>query len=342
MAWLKSIDGIWLMLIAAAIGAVATLAVGKLLIPVLKRLKCGQTERDDGPQSHLSKSGTPTMGGIMMLAAVLLACVATVAGDPEFAITSILVMFGYGLIGFIDDYIKVVKHRSLGLNAKQKLVAQVGLALVLAIYAYKSPMIGSELYIPIVKKYADFGWFYIPFVVFVVLATTNSVNLTDGLDGLASGVTTVVMAAVALILNFSAVALAASGASAQLVENTRNLMVFSSAVAGACIGFLHYNKSPAKVFMGDTGSMALGAAFVVATVLSRTVLIIPILGLMFMVSSVSDIIQVASYKLRNKKRVFLMAPLHHHFEKKGYSEVSITRAYVLITLAMAVVTLLIV
>ena len=342
MVWLKSIDGVWLMLIAAAIGVIATLAVGKILIPMLQRLKCGQTERDDGPQSHLSKSGTPTMGGLMMLAGVLLACVATVAGDPEFVITAVLVMFGYGLIGFIDDYIKVVKKRSLGLNAKQKIVAQVGLALVLAIYAYRSPMIGSTLYVPILKDYVDFGWFYIPFVVFAVLATTNSVNLTDGLDGLASGVTAVVMAAVALILNALAITMAAQGESVQGIENVRNLMVFSSAVAGACLGFLHYNRYPAKVFMGDTGSMALGAAFVTATVLSRTLLIIPVLGLMFMVSSVSDIIQVASYKLRNKKRVFLMAPLHHHFEKKGYSEVSITRAYILITIGMAAVTLLIV
>lgn len=342
MAFLKSINGIILMLIAAAISLVITIVAGKLLIPALIRLKAGQTERDDGPESHLSKTGTPTMGGIMMLAAILVTCIVLTAGKAEFMITSLLVTFAYGLIGFLDDYIKVVKKRSLGLRAMQKIVAQVGFAVVLAIYAYKSPLIGSELYVPFLKDYVDFGWFYIPLVVFAVLATTNSVNLTDGLDGLASGVTVVVMAVVGLLINFTVLTLAEAGSSMQLTENLRNLMMFSATVVGACIGFLYYNHYPAKVFMGDTGSMALGAAFVVATVLSKMLLIVPIVGFMFMVSSISDIIQVASYKLRNKKRVFLMAPLHHHFEKKGYSEVQIVTAYVLITMALGALCFVIV
>ena len=338
MTWINDIHFALLMLITAAAACLISVVCGHFLLPVLKRLKIGQTERDDGPQSHLSKTGTPTMGGIMILAGILVACLIFSVLKREFLYVAILTTLCYGAVGFWDDYIKVVKRRSLGLKAMQKIILQLLFAFAIALYCYLSPRIGSELYVPFIKRYVDFKLFYIPLVMFDIIATTNSVNLTDGLDGLASSVSIVVMIMMAIVTQI----LTAKCLNPDTAMNMRNMIVFSSCVAGACAGFLYYNHYPAKVFMGDTGSMALGGAFVIVAILTKTVLIIPFLGLMFMVSSVSDIIQVASYKLRNKKRVFLMAPLHHHFEKKGYSEISITIGYVIVTVIMAVVTWLII
>nr|WP_122011852.1 phospho-N-acetylmuramoyl-pentapeptide-transferase [Maliibacterium massiliense] len=340
MPWLQSVDGVWTLLLAALIALLVGLAVGPVMIPALQKLKCRQTERDDGPQAHLKKSGTPTMGGILIVLAIFVASIICTSGDVEFMLVALLVTVGYGLIGFLDDYIKVVKRRSLGLKAYQKIIAQVGFALILALYAYRNPMIGSKLYVPIVHAEWDLGIWYIPFTVFVVIATTNSVNLTDGLDGLASSVTLIVMATFGVIINAIIAQIAASGASAMDVQNMRNLLAFSGAATGACLAFLRFNRYPAKVFMGDTGSMALGGAVVVISVLTRTMLIVPILGGMFMVSSISDIIQVASYKLRHK-RVFKMAPLHHHFELCGMHETRIVWLYVGITLLLALITIFI-
>lgn len=329
-----------MLLLSVAVSMLTVLAAGTVLIPALRKIGVAQTVRDDGPKRHLTKSGTPTMGGIILVLGILVACFICGSGDIEFVFTAILVTLGYGVIGFIDDYIKVIKRRNLGLRAYQKLLAQIGLALVLSIYAYRSPMVGSALYVPVFHTMWDLGWMYIPFTVFVMIAVTNSVNLTDGLDGLASGISIIVTATMGIFINAIVAQSTQAGGDPNYIQNMKNLLVFSGAVTGACMGFLRFNHYPAQVFMGDVGSMALGGAIVIMAVLTRTMLILPVLCAMFMVSSVSDIIQVAVFKLKGR-RVFKMAPLHHHFELSGMHEVRVVWMYMLLSLMFAIISLFI-
>ena len=315
------------------------IVLGPLVIPLLHKLKFGQNVRDDGPKKHLAKAGTPTMGGVITIFAVSLVTLLMGKGSQEFSIVTVLVMVGYGLIGFLDDFIKVKMKRSLGLRAYQKIIGQFGLALVIAIWAYRNPMVGSVVNVPFLNIEWDLGWFYIPFAVFVIIAIVNSVNLTDGLDGLASGVMmidAVIYGVICAILT----AAAAEAGNVMLAANLNNEMIFAGALAGGCLGFLRFNAYPARVFMGDTGSLALGGALSMLAISTRSMLIVPIIGIMFMMSSISVILQVGSYKLRNKKRVFLMAPLHHHFELKGFPETKIVSMYMIITAVAGLVVLL--
>lgn len=315
------------------------LVTGPLLIPLLQKLKFGQFIRDDGPQSHLAKKNTPTMGGMMMIAAILIASLVIGGGSSDFLPMMLVATVGYGLIGFLDDILKIKNKRSLGLRAYQKMIGQVGLAIVIAVWAYNNPMIGSTISIPFTDVTWDLGWFAIPFNVFVVVAFVNAVNLTDGLDGLASGVMMIDSVAYAFIFSALAGAAALKG-NALLSADMESAMVFAGAVGGACLGFLRFNSYPARVFMGDTGSLALGGAFSVFAVVSGTQLLSVIMGMMFVASAVSVVLQVGSYKLRNKKRIFLMAPLHHHYELKGYTETKIVSMYMIITTAACLVALL--
>ncbi len=308
------------------------IACGPFIIPALKRLKFGQNIRDDGPQSHLSKAGTPTMGGIIMLIAILLTCIVLWTSDWYTMIVAFIATLGFGAIGFADDYIKVVKKRNLGLRAKQKILGQIIISLIVAFLVMNNANINTSVYIPFANVYWDMGWLFVPFIVFFMIALTNSVNLTDGLDGLASGVTFIVAATLGIIYYF-----AYNGTNS---ETFRTMIIFSGAVTGACLGFLRFNAFPAKVFMGDTGALALGGALSVMAIMIGMEFFIPIMGFMFMLSTISDIIQVSYYK-RTKKRVFKMAPLHHHFELSGMSEVKIVTMYMLATLALCIVTLLI-
>lgn len=316
-----------------------SLIVGPVAIPLLHKLKFGQQVRDDGPKQHLKKSGTPTMGGIMMFVVIAVPLAVFCGGSLDFLFMAVVGTAGFGVIGFLDDLLKIKHKRSLGLRAYQKIIGQLGVSLVLALWAYHNPLIGSKLYIPFFDVNWDLGWFYVPFMVFVIIAVVNSVNLTDGLDGLASGVTLIDAITYAFIFYVLAAAAGTSG-DVMLSSNMENSMVFAGAVAGACLGFLRFNAYPARVFMGDTGSLALGGALSVMAMVSRTALIVPIIGIMFVASSVSVILQVGSYKLRNKKRVFLMAPLHHHFELKGYPETKIVSMYMIITAAVCLLVLL--
>ena len=251
----------------------------------------------------------------------------TETGYAWFALIGAL---AYGLIGLIDDMIIVLKHRSEGLTPKQKLLLQFLFGALISVYAYLDPAIGSSLYIPIANIYVDFGWFYIPFNIFFLMALTNSVNLTDGLDGLAGGVSLVNSVTFALIF----MGLAAT------FTWSNDLMIFAAALTGGILGFLRYNAYPAKVFMGDTGAFFLGGALSMLAIISRMQIIIPVIGFMFMLSSISCIIQVAYYK-RTKKRVFKMAPLHHHFELCGIHETKIVTMYMMITAVLCLITLLI-
>lgn len=348
---------------AVLVSALTAILLGPLVIPLLKKLRFGQTERELGPKSHLPKAGTPTMGGIIMLAAILLGTLAVclntgtgvtqflnvelpfmqvsdagVSGVMELVLPALLVTFAYSLVGFLDDFIKVRYKRSQGLYAYQKIIGQFGIALVLAIYASRSPLVGTALYLPFLGVEWELGAFYIPFAIFVVISITNAVNLTDGLDGLASGVSliyTLTMAVIYMIMSQAAVFAGQVLYGASL----SGMSIFAAAVAGTCLGFLRHNSYPAKVFMGDTGSLALGGAIASMALFSRSVLLLPIMGICFVASAASVILQVGSYKLR-RQRIFKMAPLHHHFELLGHSETSIVAAYMIITAVFCLVCLL--
>lgn len=298
-----------------------TLILGPIMIPLLRKLKIGQNVRDDGPQTHLKKSGTPTMGGIIILIALVITILTSGVLNRDMYVL-LLSTFGFGLIGFIDDYIKVVKKRSLGLRAHEKLIGQIILAVILAIYQSSTSVLGTKLIVPFLRdQYLDLGPLYIPFIAFVVVATVNSVNLTDGLDGLASGVTLIILSFFGLVaLNYG-------------MESTS---IFSTTLAGACLGFLIHNAYPAKVFMGDTGSMALGGAVSAIAILLNLPLIIPIVGGIYFVEALSVIIQVTSYKLTGK-RVFLMSPLHHHFEQKGWKETKVVAVFWTVTVILCLI-----
>ena len=297
------------------ISFILTVIITKFEIPILRE-KAGQNIREDGPQSHLSKAGTPSMGGIaIIIGAAAAAITAEIIRGGNTALETaviVLVFVGFGLIGFFDDYLKVIKKNNLGLRAYQKFGLQTVISVILAVYLANYTVGSTSVYIPIADIYIDFGIWYIPFVVFVVLAMTNAVNLTDGLDGLASGVT-------AFVSLFFAVA----GITYGIVSGA----YFCSAMCGACLGFLVFNKNPAKVFMGDTGSLALGGGLAAAAIVMKLELLLPIVGLIYVIEALSVVLQVGYFKISGGKRIFKMAPIHHHFEKCGYKEVQVVIAF---------------
>ncbi|KPU44040.1 phospho-N-acetylmuramoyl-pentapeptide-transferase [Oxobacter pfennigii] len=303
------------------IAALTGIILGPVLIPILRILKFGQNIREDGPRSHLQKSGTPTMGGVITLLSV---CIATLfinkdlRGPHAVALVSTL---GYGIIGLLDDGISIIKSRSLGLRAYQKIIGQVALATLLSVYAYLNPSVGSKVMIPFTRNTVDLGIWYIPFVIFVVVAIVNSVNLSDGLDGLASTVTMIV----AIFFVFVCYAF-----------NMDELSVFSAALVGACIGFLRYNSYPAVVFMGDTGSLALGGAVAALAVLTGLILYVPIVGIIYVLEALSVIIQVVYFK-KTGKRIFKMSPLHHHFELSGWHETKVVATFSIVTVLFCLI-----
>lgn len=329
---------------ALLLAALVAILLGPVLIPALKRLKFGQTERTDGPKTHLKKSGTPTMGGLMIIAGILAGTLAFSLSATEFVLPALLVTTGFGLLGFLDDFLKVRFKNTVGLRAYQKIIGQFCIAAIIALYAYNSPFVGSKIYMPFLNIEWDLGIFYIPFIIFVVVAIVNGVNLTDGLDGLSSGVTLIYALTMGVVFYYMSQAVlmpadAAQASQTQYGAELRSMGMFSAAVAGACIGFLRYNSYPARVFMGDTGSLALGGAIACMAIFSRAVFLLPIMGACFVASDLSVVLQVGSYKLR-KKRVFKMAPLHHHFELLGYSETKIVSMYMIVTTVLCLVCLL--
>lgn len=303
------------------ISFVITLLLGPILIPILKKLKVGQSIREEGPKTHLKKSGTPTMGGIIMIIALLITTLSSGVINKDMVVL-LLFTLGFGLIGFIDDFIIVVKKRSLGLKAYQKLMGQVVLAVILAIYQSNNSVLGTKLIVPFLDNvYLDLGPLYVPFIVVVVLGTVNGVNFTDGLDGLASGVTLIVMSFFSLVA---------------INIGMSSIAIFSAALAGSCLGFLRHNSYPAKVFMGDTGSLALGGAVSTIAVLLNLPLIIPIVGGIYFAEIVSVMIQVTSFKLTGK-RFFRMTPLHHHYEEKGWKETKVVVVFWSVTVILCLI-----
>jgi phospho-N-acetylmuramoyl-pentapeptide-transferase len=302
---------------------VLAIVLGPLLIPLLKKLNFGQNVRNDGPQSHLKKSGTPAMGGIIFLIAT--AVVALAFSKDKDMLLVLISTFLFGLIGFADDYIKRVKKRSLGLRAWQKIIAQLFVALFLTMVASGVSQVGTSVLIPFTGKFWDLGIMYIPFIIFIIIGTVNSVNLTDGLDGLAGGVTVVVLGF------FSVVA---------LVSKEAGILVFCGALIGALLGFLRFNAHPAQVFMGDTGSLALGGAVASLAVVTKLPLFLVIIGAVYVAETLSVMIQVLYFKATKGKRFFKMTPLHHHFELSGWAESKIVAVFIIIAIILCLIGLL--
>lgn len=311
-------------LYAAGMAFLVALLAGPLIIPVLRRLKFGQSIRQEGPERHYAKAGTPTMGGIIILLALIISTVFFDRQSPEVWL-ALFVTLGHGVIGFLDDFIKVVLKRSLGLKARQKLLGQILMAIALAYVATTYMARGTDLWVPLIGVNVDLGPLYYVLIFLVLVGTTNAVNLTDGLDGLAAGTTTVAALAYAVIaMNFA----------------KPDLALFCVSLAGACLGFLHFNAHPAKVFMGDTGSLALGGALAAVAVMTKTELLLIVVGGVFVIEALSVIIQVISFKSTGK-RVFLMSPIHHHFELSGWSESKVVTVFWLAGTAFSIIALII-
>lgn len=306
----------------------------KMLIPFLEKKQFRQFVREEGPQSHLSKTGTPSMGGLAIInaAAISAIVVTAVEGSLDIRVVGVIVlMYLFSLIGFIDDYEKAIKKNNAGISPKQKIVMQFGFSLAFAVfaafysYAAFGMVGGTEVWIPLIDKYIDFGILYIPFEVFVLVAFSNSVNLTDGLDGLASGVT-------ALVSIFMIIA-------GTTFCYTGEPVIFG-AVAGGCLGFLIFNKNPAKIFMGDTGSMALGGVLAAGAIMMKLEFLLAIAGLVYVIEALSVIIQVTYFK-KTKKRIFKMAPIHHHFELCGMGERKVVAMFWAATLVFCLLAILV-
>ncbi|WP_133627496.1 phospho-N-acetylmuramoyl-pentapeptide-transferase [Fonticella tunisiensis] len=307
-------------ILATVCAFLVVIFLGPITIPTLKRFKFGQSIREEGPQSHMKKAGTPTMGGIMFIIAIVVTTMVVSRKMTGTLWVVLLTTAGYGVIGLLDDGLKIVRRRNLGLRAYQKLIGQITFAFILAYFAYNSKDIGSTIHIPFTDVYFDLGIWYIPFIIFFIVGTTNAVNLTDGLDGLASSITLIVGV-------FFAVVTYLIGTDN---ESIGSLSIFCGALVGSLLGFLKYNSYPAQVFMGDTGSLALGGAISAIAVLLKMPLIVVIVGGIYVMETLSVIIQVTSFKLTGK-RVFKMSPLHHHFEQIGWHETKVVAWFSILT-----------
>lgn len=299
--------------IGLGLGVVIALILGPIAIPMLRKLKFGQNIRAEGPQSHMKKAGTPTMGGIIFLLSTMLVMLIFRYKWNDEAMIILYSFIAFGVIGFLDDLLKILKKQSEGLKSWQKMLLLVTFSSVIAFYGYTH--LGTNVRIPFIGTEITLRLLYIPFVVVYYAATTNAVNLTDGLDGLASTVTVLVLTFLGIV---------AIGMEHQSVA------VFSFALVGGLLGFLKYNAYPAKVFMGDTGSLALGGAIATIALILDIPIILIIVGGIYVIETASVILQVASYKLRGK-RLFKMAPLHHHYEQLGWSEVKIVTTFSVVT-----------
>lgn len=309
-------------IIPALIAFGVSVILSPIIIPFLKKLKFGQFVRDDGPESHLKKSGTPTMGGLIILFSIVITSLFYIKDHKEI-VPILFATLGFGLVGFLDDFIKVVMKRSLGLRAWQKMLGQFLVTGVFAYYIHAYTDLGTTMIIPFTGKVVDLGWVYYPLMFFVMLGTANGANFTDGLDGLASSVTV-------LIATFFAIATIAKGS---------GVTVITCAVVGSLLGFLVYNVYPARVFMGDTGSLALGGFVASTAYMLQMPLIILIVAFIYLAEVLSVIIQVVSFKTTGK-RVFKMAPIHHHFELCGWPETKVVAIFSIVTTILCLIGIL--
>ncbi len=331
------------MILALLLAFALLLIIGPRILPLLRRLKFGQTIYELGPQTHKVKQGTPTMGGLMIALGTIVAALVFHQGPWngiwDFTLASCLVSILSMLIGFADDYIKVVKKRSLGLTGWQKIAGQVIVSIGFSVYCFFHPQVGSSIIVPFFNVEWELGVFYIPLMTVVVIFMINSANLQDGIDGLLSTVTVIGSAAWGLVAVFLLPAAALMGI-ATLNDGLYNIGIFALALTGACMGFLRFNRYPAMVFMGDTGSMFIGGATVAMAMLMRQPLLMVLISFTMVMSSVSVIIQRVYFKLTHGKRIFKMSPVHHHFELSGYSETQVVALYAIVTGILSLVALL--
>lgn len=309
-----------------------TVVLAIIIIPILKKMKIGQMERNDGPESHLKKQGTPTMGGIIMMISIIICSIGVYAyfayqGNTQVAnnlIPMLVLSVGFGIVGFVDDFKKLNKKNTEGLKPKYKMLGLLLISVAYVLLIINSSKIGTETYIPLFKMYINIPiYLYIPFAVIVILATTNAVNLTDGVDGLASSVCAIIVTCLTII---------------GIILEIKEVVIFGSIVIGAILGFLMFNLHPAKVFMGDTGSLFLGGVISLLALYLKMPLLLIIIALIPVLETLSVILQVAYFK-KTGNRIFKMAPLHHHFELSGWKENKIVIVFSLITLVLCIVGL---
>jgi phospho-N-acetylmuramoyl-pentapeptide-transferase len=316
--------------------------LGPKVIAALQRLKIGQNVRDDGPGTHLAKSGTPTMGGVLILIAMTVSMLLFGNFRNPYVWIALIATLQFGIIGFVDDYLKVARKNTKGLSAKLKLALQFLIASSVILALHLNPESGKDMNVLFFPFFADFamdiGIFYIPFVVFLLVGSTNAVNLTDGLDGLATGLTIFVAVAFAAMAYVSGHFVIANYLKIPFIQGAAELSVFGGALIGACVGFLWYNAHPAQVFMGDTGSLALGGALGLFALMLKKELLLILNGGIFVIEALSVMIQVGVFKWKGK-RVFRMAPIHHHFELKGWAENKVIIRFWIIGALLAILTL---
>ncbi len=314
---------IQIVLVIVSFVVTTLLALG--IIPILKKKKMGQSERDDGPQSHLSKQGTPTMGGIIFIICLVLVSVCTSIITKNYHILALaFVSVGFGLIGMVDDYKKLLKKDTKGLSPKGKMLGLLLISIAYVIYIVYAAKLGTDTYIPFLKMYINIPvWIYIPCAIFIMLGTTNAVNLTDGVDGLATTVCIIILTCITGI---------------GMINEISEVSIFGSILIGSCLAFLIFNMHPAKVFMGDTGSLFLGGAIVTSALFLKMPLLLPIIALVPVCETLSVIIQVAYFK-KTGNRIFKMAPIHHHFELSGWDENKVVSVFSIVTLILCIIGL---
>lgn len=309
---------------AVLVAFVISMLLGPILIPLLHKLKFGQSIREDGPKSHQKKAGTPTMGGIIFIIATILSMIIVIKNPNGQTVIALYAFIAFGFIGAIDDSLKIIHKKNEGLKSYQKMILLFIVSAILAYFSAQNKNIGTAIIVPFVNQTLELGKWYIPFIIFFFVATTNAVNLTDGLDGLATSITLLVMTFFALI---------------SLAYGNYQLSLFSGIVAGALLGFLRYNAFPAQVFMGDTGSLALGGVVAVIAMILKLPLLVLLVGGIYVIEVLSVLIQVASFKLTGK-RVFKMSPIHHHFELSGWHETRIVSVFSIITVILCLIAFL--
>ncbi len=309
-----------------------TMVLVPIVIKKIKERRVGQSVRSDGPESHLVKTGRPTMGGIAMIIALVVTCLIW----TKLNIFIILVLTGtiwLAIIGFVDDLFKFLYKNSDGISAKTKLIGQGLFGILLGIYIMKTGILPSTLNIPIINYHLELGWLYVIFVTFVIVGTSNAVNLTDGLDGLAIGIIAIVSGTYGGIAYITGNSIFSEHVNMEFISGSGELTVFCAALVGAALGFLWYNAPPAEIFMGDIGSLSLGGAIGTVAVLTKTELLLVVIGGIFVLEAVSVILQVISYRMR-KRRIFKMAPIHHHFELSGWAESKVVVRFYIITIIL--------
>jgi phospho-N-acetylmuramoyl-pentapeptide-transferase len=314
--------------------------LGPWVIRKLSYMQVGQYIREDGPQSHLKKAGTPTMGGTLIIASVVLSTVLWADLSNALVWITLLVLLGFGTVGFVDDYLMLVKKRSKGLTAKGKLVLQTVLALLTGYLLVSDPSFTTQVTVPFFKHISPaLGWWYVPFAAFVIVGASNAVNLTDGLDGLAIGPTIIAAGTYMIFAYVAGHVKIAEYLQINYVPSCGEVSVFCGALAGAGLGFLWFNAYPAQVFMGDVGSLALGGSLGTVAVITKQEILLALVGGLFVIEALSVIFQVGFFKMTKGKRIFRMAPLHHHFELKGWPEPKVIVRFWIIAIALALISM---